>query len=176
MTFTFTTGLVSKYLNGELGVLINIPNVSEETLSELSKLMEDEKLKTVEIKYKKDKRSLDANAYAWVIMDKIAKKLNTTSEEIYIKMLKRYGVHDFVVAIEKSRSILESGYKLVEEIKDTEVNEKPAKVYKLILGSSKYDTLQMSQFINGIVEDAKLLGIETLTPDELNQMLERWTP
>ena len=89
MTFNFTTGLVSRYLNGELGVLINIPNVSEEILSELSKLMEDEKLKTVEIKYKKDKRSLDSNSFCWKIMSEIAKKLTTTDEEVYINMLVR---------------------------------------------------------------------------------------
>ena len=92
MTFNFTTGLASRYLNGELGVLINIPNVSEETLLELSKLMEDEKLKTVEIKYKKDKRSLDSNAYCWKIMSEIAKKLTTTDEEVYLNMLHKWNI------------------------------------------------------------------------------------
>ena len=34
----------------------------------------------------------------------------------------------------------------------------------------------MSDFIKGVVEEAKLLGIETMTPDEIAEMNARWTP
>ena len=174
MTFNFTTGLVSRYFNGELGVLINIPNVSEETLLELSKLMEDEKLKTVEIKYKKDKRSLDSNAYCWKIMSEIAKKLTTTDEEVYLNMLHKYGMRDFVGALPQAEETLKRVYKIVEVVKDCEINGKPAKTFKLIRGSSQYDSKEMSDFIKGVVEEAKGLGIETMTPDEIAEMNARW--
>jgi hypothetical protein len=32
----------------------------------------------------------------------------------------------------------------------------------------------MSVFINGIIEDAKELGIETLPPDERERMMTQW--
>lgn len=174
MTFTFTTGLVSRYLNGELGVLINIPNVSDEVLEQLSKIMEDDKVKTVEIKHKKDKRSLDSNAFCWKIMSEIAKKLTTTDEEVYIQMLKKYGIRDYVGALPEAEETLKRVYKIVEAVKDCEINGKHAKTFKLIRGSSQYDTKEMSDFIKGVVEEAKELGIETLTPDEIAEMNARW--
>ena len=44
----------------------------------------------------------------------------------------------------------------------------------LYYGSSEYDTRQMSRLINLIVEDCKIQGIETMTPDELSALLDRW--
>jgi hypothetical protein len=54
-----------------------------------------------------------------------------------------------------------------------ELNGKTFTHYRLIIGSSEYDTKQMAQFIDGIVSEAKELGIETLTPAELAVMCER---
>lgn len=44
----------------------------------------------------------------------------------------------------------------------------------MIKGSSEYDTVEMSHFIDRIVEEAKELGIETATPDELERMKQEW--
>lgn len=46
--------------------------------------------------------------------------------------------------------------------------------YLMIKGSSEYDTVEMSHFIDRIVEEAKELGIETATPDELERMKQEW--
>ena len=46
--------------------------------------------------------------------------------------------------------------------------------YLMIKGSSEYDTAEMSHFIDRIVEEAKELGIETATPDELERMKQEW--
>ena len=39
---------------------------------------------------------------------------------------------------------------------------------------STYDTKEMSVLIDGTVADAKELGIDTITPAELQEMKERW--
>ena len=44
----------------------------------------------------------------------------------------------------------------------------------LYYGSSTYDKPTMSRLIDNIVQDAKALDIETLTPDELERMREEW--
>jgi hypothetical protein len=49
-----------------------------------------------------------------------------------------------------------------------------ATFYKIYRGSHTYDTKEMSLLIDGTVADAKELGIETATPDEIRQMKERW--
>ena len=42
------------------------------------------------------------------------------------------------------------------------------------IGSSDYDTTQMSHLIDLIVQDCKAQGIETLTPDKLDAMKVKW--
>ena len=53
--------------------------------------LEDGKTYTVEIKEKKEKRSREANAYAWVLLDKISEKLHIPKEDIYRDLIKNIG-------------------------------------------------------------------------------------
>ncbi len=48
------------------------------------------------------------------------------------------------------------------------------RTYMMLRGSSDYDSREMSKLIDGLVAEAKELGIETLTPEELHEMNERW--
>lgn len=137
------------------------------------------KLTVTAKKYRK-KRSLDANAYSWVLLDKIAKAMGSTSEEVYEEMLRRYGypLYDedekpVIISLkaEIDISTLDIHLKLIGE---GHVQDKLFKHYKVIRGQSTYDTKEMSTFIDGIVSDAKELGIETLTPDELERMKAAW--
>ena len=45
------------------------------------------------------------------------------------------------------------------------------KVYK---DSHKMDTKEMARVIDGAIQEAKALGIETETPDELARMKAKW--
>lgn len=137
------------------------------------------KLTVTAKKYRK-KRSLDANAYSWVLLDKMAKALGSTSEEIYEEMLRRYGypLYDedekpVIISLKAGTDIsaLDIHLKLIGE---GHVQDKLFKHYKVIRGQSTYDTKEMSTFIDGIVSEAKELGIETLTPDELERMKASW--
>lgn len=135
---------------------------------------------TVTAKKYRKRRSLDANAYSWVLLDKIAKETGSTSEEVYEEMLRRYGypLYDedekpVIISLkaEIDISTLDIHLKLIGE---GHVQDKLFKHYKVIRGQSTYDTKEMSTFIDGIVSDAKELGIETLTPDELERMKAAW--
>lgn len=139
----------------------------------------DAKLTVTAKKYRK-KRSLDANAYSWVLLDKIAKAMGSTSEEVYEEMLRRYGypLYDedekpVIISLKAEMDIssLDIHLKFVGE---GHVQNKLFKHYKVIRGQSTYDTKEMSTFIDGIVSEAKELGIETLTPDELERMKAAW--
>lgn len=175
MKIHFKQSVISVQSDGSALLMITIPKDQNSVYDEISAL-DGDKLKVCEITYHREKRSLDANAFAWALIDKIAKKLGSSDDEIYTEMLRKYGIKDYVAALPQSEEVLKKVYRVVEPIKDTNINGTPAKTFKLVRGSSTYDSLEMSQFINGIVEEAKALGIETLTPDELSQMLERWTP
>ena len=136
---------------------------------------------TLDIKIDKhrEKRSIQANSYAWVLIGKIARELNTSDDEVYHIMLSRYGQNELnkdgaVKTISTQDELTGDYYIHSAPIGRSELNGKIFTHYRMILGSSQYDTKQMSQFIDGIVSEAKELGIETLTPNELSAMCERW--
>ena len=128
--------------------------------------------KLFEIKEHKEKRSLNANAYAWSLIGKIADALRTSKEETYLTMLKRYGQSEMVSVLS---SIDVTGYfKYYEPIATTTLQGKEFTHYKIFKGSSEYDTREMAVLIDGIISEAKELDIETLPPAEIERLKEMW--
>lgn len=135
-------------------------------------LFTQDREKLFEIKEHKEKRSLTANAYAWLILSKIADAHRKSKEEVYLEYLKQYGQSEVVSVLEH---IDVTGYfKYYEEIGTGTVQGKKFKHYRIIKGSSEYNTKEMAIFIDGIVEEAKQMDIETLPPAELDRLKERW--
>lgn len=137
-------------------------------------LFAQDREKLFEIKEHRQKRSLNANAYAWVLIGKIADVLRTSKEDVYLNMLKHYGQSEMVSVLS---SIDVRGYfKYFEEVATVTLEGKQFTHYRVFKGSSEYDTREMSILIDGIVYEAKNLDIETMTPDELTRMKEMWKP
>jgi hypothetical protein len=132
---------------------------------------------TVEIKKYRKRRSLDANAYAWVLIDKIAAALSLDKTAIYKQTIRNIGgVSQTVCVQDKAVSQLCSGWEHNGIGWQTETM--PSKIEGctnviLYYGSSTYDTKQMSTLIDQLVYEAKELGIETMTPEELRLLVER---
>lgn len=150
--------------------------VEAEQVKPLQSFLEElkDRFASAELKAWREKRSLDANAYAWKLMTMIADTLTlagatVTKDDVYLGMLKRYGQGDIVkVRPDKAELILrEFPYKEPHEKLYTEKDQ----YWRVWVGSSNYDTREMSIFINGIIEDAKELGIETATPEELEKLM-----
>jgi hypothetical protein len=122
----------------------------------------------ITIKPYRKKRSLDSNSYCWVLLGKIADKLRASKDEIYLAMLKRYGQGGVIKVQPQNEQAILSAIKYYEphEKLYTETN----KYYRVWAGSSGYNTDEMTIFLDGIISEAKGLGIETLTPDELAEM------
>lgn len=140
--------------------------------------MEPGKLYEVTIKQQRKKRSLDANAYAWVLMDKLAAKTGEPKAKIYREYIRNIGGNSTTVcAVTESVDELVSGWSKngVGWVSET-MPSKLAGCTNVVLyyGSSTYDTAQMSRLIDLIVQDCKEQGIETLTPFELDALKERW--
>lgn len=120
----------------------------------------------------KEKRSLNANAYAWVLITKISNVLRASKEEIYFLMLKRYGVSEVVSIL--SDINVDGYFKYYEEFGKSVLNGKEFTHYKIYKGSSEFNTKEMSILIDGIVSEAKNLNIETMTPDQLAALKSSW--
>lgn len=131
------------------------------------------------IKEHKPRRSLDANAYAWVLMDKLAEKTRVPKTEIYRSYIREIGGNcETVCVLERAaKKLMESwGRNGIGWIADKTPSKLEGCVnVVLYYGSSTYDTKQMSRLIDLVVTDCKEQGIETLTPFELDAMKERWS-
>lgn len=126
------------------------------------------------------KRSLDSNAYAWLLISKIADILHTTKEEIYGQMLQRYGQPQVdemgqAVLITVLSKVDVGKYGIYAKKIDSGIlNGKEFTSYMVLRGSSTYDTKEMSIFVDGVVSDAEELGIDTVPRVELEKMKAKW--
>ena len=121
----------------------------------------------------RDKRSLSANAYAWVLMDKIAKVVRTTKEAVYREIIRKVGSFN-VKSFAADRFIERwelNGIGWVAEKMGREEGMTDVVAY---YGSSTYDTDEMARLIDEIVNEAKELGIETMPPEELDCLIKSW--
>lgn len=128
----------------------------------------------IEIKKYREKRSLSANSYCWVLINKIADALRTDKDLVYLEMLKRYGQCGVVSIQEKYTCQFKREQRYWESLGTSELNGKTFEHFQFWVGSSNYNTEEMAVLIDGIVSECKELQIETLTPDELTRMKEEW--
>lgn len=132
----------------------------------------------IEIRNKYKKRSLDANAYMWMLCDKIAKAVQTTRDDVYKLAVKEVGKFEFLIltdsAVDRFIEIWEQKgtgwFAKVHHKSDI----KGCSVIQAFYGSSSYDTAEMSRLVNYIVEEARQLGIDTMPEEEVERLLELW--
>ena len=140
--------------------------------------LDNEKDYILTIKEYRQKRSLNANSYAWTLMDKLAEKLRIAKTDIYRSYIKEIGGNNTLVCVQDAalddllRNWEQKGTGWLAETEKSKLDG--CTNVRLYYGSSTYDTAQMSRLIELIVQDCKENGIETLTPEELSRMNDEW--
>lgn len=163
-------------LTGDAVLSFRIAPESKRMLNEL-KSLGDSKL-AVDVKKYRPKRSLDANAYLWVLCDKIAAALDSTKELVYIELVRQVGKFAVVAVRDWDADEIIHGWScrglgwFAEIIDGCKIDGCVRVMF--FYGSSTYDTEEMSRLIDEAVFEAKELGIDTATPDEIALMKERW--
>ena len=149
-------------------------------LDVIEQLKNEDKL-DIDIKKYRKKRSLDANAYCWVLCDKIAKEVSkdgtiVTKEEIYKDAIRNIGTFEPMIVEERAYN----NFKRIWEkqglgflIQEVTRKDKCVKVH-CYYGSSTYDSKEMSLLIELLVEEAKQLNIEVKTEQEIESLLKTW--
>ena len=130
--------------------------------------LDKDKIYDVDIHEPKQKRSLNANSYCWVLVTKIANKLRLNKNEVYVTMLERYGQSQIVHV--RSDIDIKGYFKYYKVVGESDRFTH----YQVMKGSSEYDTKEMSILIDGIVSECQDLGIETMTPTELERLKSLW--
>lgn len=149
-------------------------------LDVIEQLKKEDKL-DIDIKKYRKKRSLDANAYCWVLCDKIAKEISKdgtilTKEDVYKDAIKSIGTFEPMIVEEKA---FENFKRIWEKqglgflIQEVTRKDKCVKVH-CYYGSSTYDSKEMSLLIELLVEEAKQLNIEVKTEQEIESLLKTW--
>lgn len=128
----------------------------------------------VTIKKHRKRRSLDANAYFWVLCDRLAEATGEPKEQIYRNCIRDIGGNcDTVCVLEKAADKLRQGWEHngLGWVTDVTPSKRPDCVNVILYyGSSTYDTAQMSRLIDNVIQDCKAVGIETMTPAELARL------
>lgn len=176
MEFTGTLADASiGVMNGKMVAAFEI-NETKAFADNINKIKKLDKLK-IDIKKYREKRSRDANAYLWHLLGLLADKLNEdletdlyTKENMYISMLQKYGRCITLSVPAESVSDLKKLWKYILVVGQ---NKNTATV-QCFIGSSNYDTKEMSILINGVVEGCKIYGIPTKSDQELDRLLEEW--
>lgn len=148
----------------------------QELFDTLNAMQSDDKAYIITIEKQKRKRSLNANAYMWQLCHKIAEKVGATKEAVYRKNIREVGSFETVELISAGaarfiRSWQANGLGWIAE----PLSERNG--YTTIIayyGSSSYTTAEMSRLIEAVVEEAKGLGVETMTPAELAGLKAAW--
>lgn len=156
------------YITQKINLTVEID--TEEEIEFTSDILLD-----VAITKHKKKRSLDANAYCWVLLSKLADQLETSKDELYEEYIQMYAPPE-----EDDR-----GHIAITVLSTVPIDKIPGHwkkvrengtytAYIMLKGSSEFDTAEMSRFINHIVDDCKAQGIETMTPEQLERMVSAW--
>ena len=145
--------------------------------------LEEDKEYDIEIKQRRQKRSLNANNYSWKLTDELADKLivagvKLSKEEVHAEMIFRYGQPmldenglPYTISVLKGVKVTDF-YPYAKEIGKGTVKGKEFTHYRIYRGSHTYDSKEMSVFISGIVEECKEQGIDTDT-EEIKSLLGR---
>lgn len=175
MNLTAKINGIGYTLEGKMTITLETSGIE---VDEISKLSQVDKL-DVEIKQHKDKRSLDANAYYWLLVGKVRNVTGDSNNRIHNMMLDRYGELERMpdgslipFCIRDDIDYLEFPYPHLKPTQKTLAKgDKLYRWYYQIKGSSEYNTAEMSHLIDGIVSECKEMGIETLPPEELERMM-----
>jgi hypothetical protein len=148
-------------LGGQAEITFTVPKSVVRVLDELN-----DKPLTVTVKEYRQKRSLSQNSYLWVLLDKLAEKVNRSKEDIYKIYIRDYGVFeifpvrndaaDRFIKIWEARGL---GW-VCEDLGDSKLNG-----YTKIMayyGSSTYNTKEMTRLIDAVIQDCREQGIQTM--------------
>jgi hypothetical protein len=141
--------------------------------------IKEDKVYEADLKEHRQKRSLDANAYAWTLLGKLANKVGLSKEDVYREIIKDVGGNYEILPIRNDavdKWIANWQQKGIGWVCDI-LGESKLDGYTNVItyyGSSTYDSLQMSRLINLIQDECKQYGIEVLTPAELALLLDGW--
>lgn len=164
---------LSKSLSGNFRVTFEVDAIDE------LRGMENNNL-TISVKKQTNKRSLNANAYFHLLVGKIADKVRISKPFCKNMLLGKYGQRELtetgelIISIRSDIDMMDRDDIHLSIVGYGTANGNEFTHYAVLRGSHTYDNKEMAALIDGTVEEAKELGIDTITPSELERVKSLW--
>lgn len=152
--------------------IVSFVTADKNAIEELSKL-DGTIAQKVEVKKFIEKRSLNANAYFHLLVGKIAEVVKLPMSEVKRKMVFDYGTQLGAFRAEATVP-LEAAFTYFQIIRESKGTKRPCVDVIVWKPTHTLVKAEMARLIDGVVEEAKQLGIETRTPNEIADMLNLW--
>jgi hypothetical protein len=136
----------------------------KELIPKMLNLPED---KEYELKEYKEKRTLNQNSYYWKLLNELSSKLKIPSDELHFELIKKScPFEEYLVPYEANLR----GIEYYIEKGKIERNGKLFKTIRVYVGSSRLETVEFGILLDNLIEECKLQGIQTMTPEELSKL------
>jgi len=155
---------ITRSLDGKL-ILMLETDAQPEDLHELT----DKELSITFKKYTK-RRSLDANALLWAVLGELAAALHTDKWELYLLMLKRYGKYTYVTLKPEAVEDFKQMYRECEIV--GEADDRVCLI--CYIGSSTYSKDEFSRLLDGVISEAKEVGLKLKASTEIEELYAQW--
>lgn len=132
-------------------------------------MLELDDTKIYEVKEYKEKRNLDQNAKYWKLLNELALTLKIGVEELHFKMLKDYSQR-YEILVPKDIKL--RGIDYYEKKSKIIRNGQEFIVYLIFTPSHELNTREFALLLQGLCDECKEQGIETLSPNELKKLEE----
>lgn len=141
-----------------------------------------DKAYVAELKEKTKKRSLDANAFLWSLLNQMSVVLRMPPEEIYQGYLPDVGDNfEWHPCKPENVQRYTEGWcrghigRMVDDMGPCRLPDlRGYRLLKCYYGSSDYDVPTFSRLLELVIQDCRQLGIETLSEREKSLLLEEW--
>ena len=164
------------YLNGVGTVAFTVQVVNPDHLQNIV----GKELRIVAKEYR-EKRSLNANAYFHVLCDKLRQRLGISMARCKNHLIASYGQFEMIgdePMIYKTNApedyMMEMETLHTNCVRISEEKGKQVYFYRVYRGSHTYDSKEMNLLIKGTVQECEIQGIETMTPAEIDRMVQLW--
>ena len=158
------------YQTGKALLTLSV-NQKQSAINCFNELRNAEKV-AIKIDKHREKRSLNANSYAWALLTAIGNVMRLSKEDVYVKMLKEYGQSEMISV--KAHIPVNQYIKYCDEVGESTLNGTLFKHYRVYKGSSEFTKEEMAIFLDGVVAEAKDLDIDVRTPDEIANLKSLW--
>lgn len=150
---------------------------TEDTVEEIYDRFNGEDV-DIQIRDFKRKRSLDANGYAWVLIGRLASRLGLTKTEVYRMAIREVGGASDVICLQ-NRAVEAFTQNWTAHGIGWQCETIPSKIdgctnVVVYYGSSSFDTKQMSDLIEALIDECKAHGIDTMPKTKLTKLLNEW--